>query len=61
LALHNQKGEDLWVMSSRAFAALRPAQREELARGATIIHTQLPTIESVGGGSARCMLGELFH
>ena len=55
------KDSPVWVMSSRAFAALHPAQREQLARGATLLHTPLPTIECVGGGSARCMLGELFR
>ncbi len=60
LQLHSRDGHALWVMSSRAHAALTPDQRADLARDATIVHTPLPTIESVGGGSARCMLAELF-
>ncbi len=44
-----------WVMSSRARRALRPAQLEELGR---VVDAELGTIETVGGGSARCMLAE---
>lgn len=47
-----------WVMSDAAFAALRPDQRTAL--GAPIIHAPLPTIEKYGGGSARCMISEIF-
>lgn len=61
LELGSQNGQRLWVMSTCALAALRPEQRQELGRDAALIHTPLPTIESVGGGSARCMLGELFR
>ena len=61
LELRSQNGARLWVMSTRAFSALRPEQRDQLARDAALLHTPLPTIENVGGGSARCMLGELFH
>lgn len=61
LELRSQDGQPLWVMSTQAFTALRPDQRQQLAAGAALVHTPLPTIESVGGGSARCLLGELFH
>lgn len=61
LELRSQNGQPLWVMSTQAFSALRPDQRQQLAGGATLVHTPLLTIESVGGGSARCLLGELFH
>lgn len=61
LELRSQDRQPLWVMSTQAFTALRPDQRQQLAAGAALVHTPLPTIESVGGGSARCLLGELFH
>jgi hypothetical protein len=60
LELRSQDGQRLWVMSTQAFAALEPAQRQQLASEATLLHTPLPTIEAVGGGSARCLLAELF-
>ncbi len=60
LELRRPDGAAIWVMSSRAHAALLPEQRASLARSATLLHTPLATIEAVGGGSARCMLAELF-
>lgn len=60
LELRSQHSAALWVMSSRAFHALDAAQRQQLAASATLLHAPLPTIESVGGGSARCMIAELF-
>jgi len=62
LELRGADGQPLWVMSTQAFSALRPDQRQQLLTdGAALLHTPLPTIELVGGGSARCLLGELFH
>jgi hypothetical protein len=60
LQLRGRDDELLWVLSSAAHAALRPEQRDRLARRSRLVHSPLPTIESVGGGSARCMLAELF-
>ena len=49
------------IMSSRAFHAHTEDQRKKLAQHFTeVIHADIPTIESYGGGSARCMLSELF-
>ncbi|MEO0732000.1 MAG: arginine deiminase-related protein [Bacteroidota bacterium] len=47
-----------WVMSESAYTSLDPAQLEAL--GAPVIHAPLPTIEKYGGGSARCMISEIF-
>ena len=47
-----------WVMSTTAFNVLDTAQKEAL--GAPIIHAPLPVIEKYGGGSARCMISEIF-
>ena len=48
----------LWVMSSAAYGSLDPAQREAI--GESILHVPLPVIEKYGGGSARCMISEIF-
>ena len=49
------------IMSSRAFHAHTEDQRKKLAQHFTeVIHADIPTIERYGGGSARCMLSELF-
>ena len=60
LQLKSLDGERYWVCSERAFKAFTPAQRSELEKDAKFIHAPLPTIETLGGGSARCMLGEIY-
>ena len=53
-------GRARWVMSTRAYGALTPAQREILEAEAPILHAPIPTIERLGGGSARCMIAQNF-
>ncbi|MDC1074541.1 arginine deiminase-related protein [Gammaproteobacteria bacterium] len=61
LEAHNDSNEFFLIMSSRAFNALSDAQKNQLSKYyKSIIHTDLTTIEKYGGGSARCMLNELF-
>lgn len=61
LELRTNEGRKILAMSSRAFAALSDTNRETLtAHFDDIVHTSLTTIERYGGGSARCMLTELF-
>jgi hypothetical protein len=48
------------VMSQSALESLRPAQVQLLEAHATIISSKLDTIEACGGGSARCMMAEVF-
>jgi hypothetical protein len=53
--------EKVLVMSHAGYEALREDQKEMLSRFyKTIIKPKIPTIEYYGGGSARCMLLELF-
>jgi hypothetical protein len=59
LQLENDKKEKLLVMSSAAWHALSPDQKEKLALYNRIIHASLQSIESNGGGSARCMIAEI--
>ena len=59
LQVHNRRGERLLVMSSQAFFSLDSGQRETLASFNRILHAPLTTIETNGGGSARCMLAEI--
>jgi hypothetical protein len=56
--LHNEGGEKLLVLSSRAARALTEQQRQTLTRYARLVPLGLPTIE-LGGGSARCMTGTI--
>jgi hypothetical protein len=58
IELHNQSGEKLVVLSSRAAQTLTKEQRERLSRYARLVPFELPTIE-LGGGSARCMIATI--
>ena len=60
LQVHNAKGEKFLVMSSQAFNALTPYQIEKIHVFNKIIHSDITTIETNGGGSARCMMAEIF-
>ena len=60
LELENDRSERLIVMSDRAFHAFDEEQRRALAAHAELVHANLDTIETHGGGSARCMLAELY-
>lgn len=59
LELEGGAGERLIVLSDRAFHAFSDEQRALLASRGTLVHVDLTTIETHGGGSARCMLAEL--
>jgi hypothetical protein len=58
IELHNQSGEKLLVLSSRADRALTENQRKRLLRYTRIVPLELPTIE-LAGGSARCMIATI--
>jgi len=60
LALQAASGEPLFVMSSRAWRGFRPEQRSQLEQRGAILHTDLSAFEALGGGSARCLIGEVF-
>ena len=47
------------VMSASAYQSLAPGQIEKLQQHTTLLHAPLPTIETCGGGSARCMIAEI--
>lgn len=59
LQVQNASGERLLIMSSQAFHSLNEAQLQQLTAFNRILHAPLHTIESNGGGSARCMLAEI--
>jgi hypothetical protein len=48
------------VMSTTAFESLSGGQKNQLGKYGTILSANLQTIESCGGGSARCMMAEIF-
>jgi hypothetical protein len=60
LQVQNMNGEKFIVMSSQAFLSLGPEQVQKLEKYNAIIHSPLDTIELNGGGSARCMMAEVY-
>ncbi|HEX8576357.1 MAG TPA: arginine deiminase-related protein [Flavobacterium sp.] len=48
------------VMSAAAHQSLSPKQIVQLEQHAEILSSSLDTIEACGGGSARCMMAEVF-
>ena len=60
LQVQNKNGQRYLIMSSQAYHALSAEQVKELESYNPIIHSDLTTIETNGGGSARCMMAEVF-
>jgi len=56
IELKSKDNKNYLVMSDGAFAALTEDQKNRLAKYVDFLHSDLQTIESVGGGSARCMI-----
>lgn len=54
------KDQSYLVMSSAAYRSLNQNQITHIQKHCTILHSDLHTIETCGGGSARCMLAEIF-
>lgn len=52
--------ENFLVMSQSAYDSLRPEQIQAIEKYNEIISVAIPTIEKLGGGSARCMMAEVF-
>ena len=59
LQIENRKGEKLLVMSAQAYEALTEDQLQRLSQYNRILQSPLYTIETNGGGSARCMMAEI--
>lgn len=60
LQVHNDEGNIFLVMSSQAYRSLTEKQLKKLETFNPIIHSDISTIEANGGGSARCMMAEVF-
>jgi hypothetical protein len=60
LQVKNTLGEKLLLMSTQAYLSLDKDQIETLNSYNAIVHADIRTIESNGGGSARCMIAEVF-
>lgn len=61
LQIKNIDDEMLLVMSTQAYKSLNNDQINRLMKFNRIIHSPLDTIETCGGGSARCMMAEIYN
>ena len=60
LQVKNKEGERFIVMSRTAYDALDMEQKKELSAYGALLPVDVSTIEKVEGGSARCMMAEIF-
>lgn len=60
LQIGDRDGNPILVMSDTAYKSLRPEQLRTLESFNPIVHPELNIIEQCGGGSARCMMAEIF-
>lgn len=60
LNVKNNKGESIIVLSASAMWNFEDPQIETLQKYGRLVEVNINTIETVGGGSARCMMAEIF-
>ncbi|MDD1795541.1 arginine deiminase-related protein [Enterovibrio makurazakiensis] len=60
LQLKNEKGERLIAMSLSAYNAFTLEQKSVLRRHGKLVPIDVSTIETIGGGSVRCMIAENY-
>ncbi|MBL8005430.1 MAG: amidinotransferase [Candidatus Kapabacteria bacterium] len=60
LLVQTSKGSAIWICSARAFGTLTDDQKQQLRKDGELQMIPVSTIETFGGGSARCMVAELF-
>lgn len=61
IELKSRNGRPLMVMSAQARAALTSEQEKTISTYTKIVSPDITTIETNGGGSARCMIAEIFY
>lgn len=61
LEVKSRNGNPIMVMSASARETLTTAQETAISTYNTILSAPLSTIETNGGGSARCMMAEIFN
>jgi hypothetical protein len=60
LEVQNADGDKLLTMSTRAYNAFTDAQKTLIEKHCKMIHSDLATIEDIGGGGSRCMMAEIY-
>lgn len=60
LQVENINGDTFLVMSQTALNSLNDNQIQQIKKYTEILAVEIPVIETIGGGSARCMLAEIY-
>lgn len=60
LQVQGAEGKKYLVMSARAHRSLTKEQISRIEKHCQILSSEIQTIETCGGGSARCMMAEVF-
>lgn len=60
LQVKSKDGKTYLVMSETAYESLYEDQLEKIEEYTEILYSSIPTIETFGGGSVRCMMAEVF-
>ena len=60
LALQTKDNSSILALSQNAFNALTEIQKQTMSKYCEFVPLAITTIETIGGGSARCMIAEIF-
>jgi hypothetical protein len=60
LALQTNAGEPFLALSQTAYHCLTDKQKDTFEKYYKLLPLAIPTIETIGGGSVRCMMAEIF-
>lgn len=60
LALQTNQHKNILILSKSSFDSLTETQKKTLSSYCELIPMPIKTIETIGGGSARCMIAEIF-
>lgn len=60
LQLQNKEGKYILALSNSAYEALSNDQKNKINHYTEMLPLKIPTIETIGGGSVRCMIAENF-
>lgn len=60
LSLKTENGNDLMVLSQTAYDSLTVVQKTLIEASCELLPLHVNTIQSIGGGSVRCMITEIF-
>jgi hypothetical protein len=61
LQVKDNKSNPVLVLSEQGYDSLNQQQKEKITSITSILHSDISHIEKFGGGSARCMLAEIFN